>query len=492
MLSRAVSLAASGSLDQAERLLTDGEASFPGDARFFVELAGISWRRKQPERAKSYLHRGLKIDRSSAYANEFLGSLYFLDGNLYAALKYLNRVRRPVIGNVVFSPELPLRSELSQRLSAVSTGQLLTGKRLALTERNFERLLIFGSPKFELTPVAKNEYGLLIRSPVLAQPLSGVAGSLLPFARGLPYKHINLDWLNMYRRALAITSLWRWDPEKQRIAVKYRAPLLHGTYTIWTDLRDENWELNRPSLALPILRVRSASAGASMQFEVGGDRQWTPSIHLSRHVFQSDCSNRTPSNTTMWEIRNRLDLPRWRYPEHRIQLDSSGTLRVGRVYSGQSTRLVGAELDTTMRWLPQHSGDLYQVGARLRAGALSGDLPIDELYMTAMERDNDLWLRGHVGTRNGRKGSAPMGSRFVLMQLDLARQVFQMPFLRVDAGPFLDTGNIGGEATLGSRGWLYDTGAQASLTTLGGFRFSIVYGRDIRDGANVLYTTVSR
>ena len=29
----------------------------------------------------------------------------------------------------------------------------------------------------------------------------------------------------------------------------------------------------------------------------------------------------------------------------------------------------------------------------------------DELFELGMERDNDLWLRGHVGTRDGRKGA---------------------------------------------------------------------------------------
>jgi tetratricopeptide (TPR) repeat protein len=492
LLDQAVSFAANGDLDQAEHLLIKGEASFPSDARFLIELAGVSWRRRRPTRAKSYLHRGLQIDNYNAYANEFLGSLYLLEGNLYAALKHLNRVRRPVIASVTLSPEPPLRPELLERLSRVSIGQLLTGKRLALTERNFARLLIFGEPRFELKPGTTDHYDLVIRSPVLAQPLSGGAGRVLSFARGLPYKQINLDWLNIGRKAQAFTSLWRWDPEKQRIAVKYRTPLTHGTYALWTDLRDENWELIQPPVDSPTIRVRSASVGGSMQFELSGDRQWTPSIHLSRHLFQRGGSNRALSNTTMWEIRNRLDLPRWRYPEHRIDVDSSATLRIGRIYSQESSRLVGAELDTAMRWFPQPSDDLYQISGRLRAGALSGNLPINELYMTAMERDNELWLRGHVGTRNGRKGAAPMGNRFVLTQFDVGRRVIRIPFLRVDVGPFFDIGIVTGAATLGSRGWLYDTGVQATLTTLGGFRFAVVYGHDIRGSANVLYTTVSR
>jgi hypothetical protein len=67
-----------------------------------------------------------------------------------------------------------------------------------------------------------------------------------------------------------------------------------------------------------------------------------------------------------------------------------------------------------------------------------------------------------------------------------------VPFLRIDAGPFIDIAITGGTPALGSRGWLYDTGAQAIITTMGGFRLSMIYGRDVRDGNNVFYTAISR
>ena len=85
-----------------------------------------------------------------------------------------------------------------------------------------------------------------------------------------------------------------------------------------------------------------------------------------------------------------------------------------------------------------------------------------------------------------------MGTRFVMSQSDTSRRLLRMPFLRVDAGPFFDVANVGGQYGLGSHGWLYDTGVQATISTFGGFQFSVVYGRDLRDGNNVVYTAVSR
>jgi hypothetical protein len=491
LLKQAVSLASSGRMDDAEQLLLEGMSRFADDPRFPIELAGVAWRRTQPGRAKSYLRQALRLDPAATYANEFLGSLYLLDGNLFAALEYLNRVRRPVLSRVILSPEPPLRPELLARLPAVSAGQLLTEARIAQTEHNLERLRIFGEPRFELVPEG-DEYRLTIHAPVLSSPLSGIAGRLLPLLRGLPYQSVNIDWLNIGRSARNLTSLWRWDPDKRRIAITYRAPIARGTYAIWTDLRNENWQLSWSGPSPENIDVKSASLNGEIEFDLGGGKQWTPSFHLSRHTFRHGLSQPLFANSTVWEVRNRFDFPRWRYPERRLHIDSSVTMRSGRVFSRSSSRLLGAEFASDLRWLPQSRGDTYTVGARLRAGAFTGRLPIDQLYMTAMERDNDLWIRGHAGTRHGRKGSAPVGSRFAMAQLEIARQVFRIPFLRVDAGPFLDVANVGGKAALGSRGWLYDTGVEAAITALGRFRFTVVYGRDLRRGDNVFYTALSR
>jgi len=57
-------------------------------------------------------------------------------------------------------------------------------------------------------------------------------------------------------------------------------------------------------------------------------------------------------------------------------------------------------------------------------------------------------------------------------------------------GPFLDTGKItdpGG--ALGSRKWLWDTGAQVKLLVFGsGVVFS--YGKDLRSGNNAFYVSL--
>ena len=112
--------------------------------------------------------------------------------------------------------------------------------------------------------------------------------------------------------------------------------------------------------------------------------------------------------------------------------------------------------------------------------------------MLGLERDNDLWLRGHIGTRDGRKGSAPLGKDYFLANWDTDRNVFSNGFVNVKIGPFVDTGKFfDAAAALGTRQFLVDTGGQLKVRVLGvGLAFS--YGKDLRTGNNAFYTTVVR
>lgn len=114
--------------------------------------------------------------------------------------------------------------------------------------------------------------------------------------------------------------------------------------------------------------------------------------------------------------------------------------------------------------------------------------------MLGLERDNDrdLWMRAHVGTRNGRKGSSPLGRDYLLSSWDTDKNVYSNGFFAVKLGPFVDTGKVT-DAVFppGSQKWLWDTGAQAKLRVLG-VGVTLIYGKDLRTGNNAFYATVGR
>ncbi len=131
--------------------------------------------------------------------------------------------------------------------------------------------------------------------------------------------------------------------------------------------------------------------------------------------------------------------------------------------------------------------------AQIRAGATAGKVTLDELFELGIERDNDLWLRGHAGTLGGRKGAAPLGRRFFLANWEMDKNIYQNGFFTVKLGPFLDTGAVADSSGLfGSQRWLWDTGVQCKIRVLGSVTVLFSYGRDLRGGKSAFYGTVLR
>jgi hypothetical protein len=101
-------------------------------------------------------------------------------------------------------------------------------------------------------------------------------------------------------------------------------------------------------------------------------------------------------------------------------------------------------------------------------------------------------MRGHVGTHDGRKGSAPMGRDYMASSVEFDKNVYNDGLVAVKLSPFLDVGKIKDDSSfLGSHKWLWDTGVQAKVRVFG-VGFSITYGKDLRSGNNVFYVMADR
>ncbi|HET8825072.1 MAG TPA: tetratricopeptide repeat protein, partial [Terriglobales bacterium] len=91
---------------EARAALLNGQNLQPNDARFPIELAGVAFKQKRYSEAERWLRRGLHLNPRDSYAEDFLATIYFLQGNLEAALKYWNRAGKPLIVNVRPEPGL--------------------------------------------------------------------------------------------------------------------------------------------------------------------------------------------------------------------------------------------------------------------------------------------------------------------------------------------------------------------------------------------------
>jgi len=298
----------------------------------------------------------------------------------------------------------------------------------------------------------------------------------------------------------------RWDAQKRRVFGAFSTPLFHDPglrFRLYVDARNENWNLSKELFVscapLTNLNLRRVAGGAELREVVNGNWNWSAGLEISNRSFrnlpnQVSAGERPlftdTSGFASWLRGERI---LFSAPERRFKLNSSAEARVGRNFapglgpSGTLKASLGAH------WLPRAQGDDYEVEAQLRAGGTAGKVPLDELFQLGIERDNDLWLRGHAGTTDGRKGAAPLGRRYLLVNAELDKYIFKGTFFTIKLGPFVDSGAIADSSgLLGSQKWLWDAGGQCKVRILGSVTVLLSYGRDLRSGRGVFYATTLR
>jgi len=481
-----------------------GHRKAPQEARFLVELAGVDYKLKNTRAAKRELRAALKLDPRDAYTQEFLGTLYFLDGNLEAALKYWNAIDKPRLRNVSVQPTPKLDATLLQHAIGFNAPQVLTTDGLLGAEAKLDNLGIFPHRRVELSPATAGNYDATLHLP--ERNLWGDTwweGALSWFS-GLPYATVYPEIYNLNHEAVNVTSVLRWDSEKRRAFAEISTPLLRDprlSLRFYFDGRNENWNLTNtffgPGAALSDLNVRRVAGGAELRSVVNGKWSWSTGIEVANRSFRNLTSEASAAGKSFFSDGNslaywvRADRSLLRVPERRFTIDGSAEARVGREFANNLGSYGVARGSLSGRWLPQAGGDDYEMQLRLRAGRAFGYVPFDELFQLGIERDNDLWLRGHAGTHDGRKGAAPLGRRYFLANWEVDKNVYGNGFFTVKLGPFVDSGAIADSSGLfGSQRWLWDTGAQCKIRVLGTMTVVLSYGRDLRGGRNVYYGTV--
>jgi tetratricopeptide (TPR) repeat protein len=499
LLKEGLELARQEKWREAEAVFARGQKIAPQDARFAAELAGISYRLGQISVAKSRLGDALGIEPANEYANDFLGTLYLLEGNLAAALKYWNRIGKPLIDELTLLPEIPLHPLLRDRGILISRGQVLRQDQLRWTQANLDRLNVLASYRIDLEAAANGRHRVLLRSTPKRHLTSGWLGRVLPMIRGLPYQAIHVDVNSIRQRAWNFESIWRWDPDKRRVAASLQAPFrLNPKLQLQAmlDIRDENWNLTttyRGPQPFNSLLLRKYEVGGAFVTALTSKLEWTSGLSIAKRSFRGGLSEDLFQNSWSLQWPNRFHYALWELPERRARVDADVALTPGRVFAGSPSRFLITGGGLRASWAPGSSADSWRLAGRARAGHVFGSVPFDEYFILGMERDNDLWLRGHVGTHDGRKGSAPLGVQYGLLQMDVRRTVLRLPLLRMQAGPFYDAGIVGDPVhRFGSGGWMHDTGVQVTLKTAGGVGWTFVYGRDLREGRGVFYTALSR
>ena len=484
---------------EADAALEAGERLARRDERFPLERAGVAFRQKQYAQAARELQRALRLKPDDAYAANFLGTVYFLEENLPAAVEAWNRVGKPELAEVQVEPALEVEPALLDGAFAFAPTTMLTARQLADSEARVRGLGIFAQHHFELRARDDGKFAVVFR----AQELDGFGAGWLErgflLLRGLPFEEIDPEYDNLRGQAINFRGMIRWDAEKRRVFAEVAGPWMHSAvrrYAFKVDLRNENWAL-RQSFAGPApvearLNLRRATGTVTVESNARDRFRWRVGAEVSDREVRDVTAGEVLGPrllATGWELKPMAEVRSTllRVPQRRMRLAAGASAQVARLWSAPSQSFETLQGSLAWRWFPRATGGDYETRGTVRAGGMFGQPPFDELFELGLERDNDLPMRGHIGTRDGVKGSAPLGRDYLLASWETDKILYSDGLMTVTLGPFVDAGRMGD--ALAVPGWqkgLLDTGAQLGLRVFG-TTVALSYGKDLRTGNNAFY-----
>ena len=490
-----------GQTNEAQTTLEAGRRLAPGDTRFPTELAGIAFTKKNYPDTIRRLRQAVHLSPEDKYINNFLGTAYFLEGNLEASLKYWNRIGKPAIAEVREEPKPRIDAALLDHAFAFSSAVTLTLPEFLDTEERVRGLGVFPQFHFDLNARDDGRFDVVFRARELDGFGSSKLEALVLFFEGLPFQEVNPQFYNLHREAINFISMVRWDAQKRRIFADFSGPFQHGAKYRWdldADLRNENWAIRNgftgPAPVLAAFNMRTEVADFRLASFAGDRFTWAVGAAVSNRNFRSVAPGTvlTPQMLAAgYEFSQKAQIGGTlrRVPERRFVVTGGAASDAARLWSQPSQPFEKLTGLLAWHWFPQLSGEDYETSQELRAGKTFGQPPFDGLFILGLERDNNLPLRAHIGTRDGRKGSAPIGRNYLLENWDLDKNLYGNGLIQLQLGPFFDIGTVSDPGTqLGSHMWLFDTGAQLKVRVLGvGLVFS--YGKDLRTGNNAFYVT---
>ncbi|HMH06723.1 MAG TPA: tetratricopeptide repeat protein, partial [Terriglobales bacterium] len=361
-------LAQLGRLGDAQQALSSGARLQPHDKRFPLELAGVAFKQKRYPEAARRLRQALRLDPRDSYGNDFLGTVYFLQGNIEAALKYWNRVDKPQIAELGTAPVPHVDAALLDRAFVFAPASALHLQDLLTTEVRIRGLGIFPSYQFELQAGDEGRFDIVFRNRERDGWGQTKLEKLFLLFRGLPFLSITPEIYNLRHQAINFVSLYRWDPEKRRLAAELSGPFRGNPkwrYRVMANLRSENWNIRNsfqgPARLLGSLNMRRESVGANVSSFESGRWRWSAGGEVSHRDFRSVIAGiaLTPSLLAKgYQLKQiaQLDAALWHWPERRVTLEGGLSSQAGRLWSQPSHAFEKLQGSARFRWFPQAQG----------------------------------------------------------------------------------------------------------------------------------------
>ena len=495
-----VALAQRGRFEEGRSTLLQAHRLSPEDLRPMVELGGIAFKQNRTGEATDWLLKAERLNPSDAYVNDFLGTLFYLRGNLESALKYWNRVGKPYIENVRVEPALQLDPVLLDSAFAFSQASVMTLPEFLTTHARLTALGLLPGANIELVARPDGKFDAVLHSTEKRGFGKNWWTALVATFVGAPFYTVTPEYYSIDDSGTNAIAMGRFHPERRRFTADFSGPIRRSAKWRWSilgDYRNENWNVRNfegPGL-VGSLNMRRSAVAAEVAAISSAKFAWVTGVEYSRRDYRSVTPGFSPDlllegNQLKHTAELTFDL--LRVPQQRYDAAATIQTQTGRIWSADPKLFFKFQATLNQAWAPGDTGDNWLMLHRVAFARTAGDLPFDELFMLGMDRDGEYNMRGHSAIDSGRKGYAPLGRNYFVSNWELDKAVYGNGLFRLKLGPFIDTGRITDPLPyLGSNKWLLDVGPQARVRAFG-VQMVMSYGRDLRRGEGTFFIYVGR
>lgn len=487
---RGLALARQGDSESAADVLREGTRLFPDDGRFPRELAGVHFKLKQRTEAIRWMRRALRISPNDAYANDFLGTVYSLEGDLRSALVHWNRIGKPRIAEVKRVSDQESAHALMDEACPLQPGTVLSVKTLDACETNLDWLGPASSHRIVLEPTGDTEFDVEVR---YVPRRSGIHSGmdLVPLLSGVPFKMLRPELL--FNNGIRLQSVLRWDPNQRQLEATVSGPLggsAKARGTVGLDIRRELWSGSRD------FRLNAETVDARVSWPISGRTTVWTGFSLQRFKFDVPSEPSSPSAVPLEDgkfVFSTSGLRRTWLPSTipGVTFDAASAIDVGADVGPTTRRLIRSVSSLEAAWRIPGAWRELEVRSRATAGWLSGEASVCQMFSLGVDQEEALQLRGHRGTNDGKKGSGPRGRALALTNLDVSATVHRTRISRLTAGPFLDLAHLRApEGAVDAQPWFVDAGVVARLKLFDGLEIAASFGRDLMSSTDLFHVSI--
>ena len=486
---------------KAEDVLKEGSERYPGDARFLNALADLYLANNDADAAKAALRQALGVDPDNSYASDLLATIDMSEGEVQSALRGWNKTGQPAVDGILHNYYLSFGSWVVRRAVAFHPSGVLRYTEWKTTESRLFETENFSNVGLEIEPAPiPGRYNAVVRTTARTNTFGD---SVFNLVKGLPIQTSYLDVWNVGNSGINLNANYRWESDRRRMEGQLHIPvpfpgLLH--LELGDTWRSEQWNLSPAirSEALPrarfhykanILRLRVKQI-PHYRFDIGGGLEYRNRA-AAGNLPELLTDGR---NTGKFNLETNLRLFDNRY-QNRLHLEGFAARRS--ILGDTSFSGGVAEIDNRFTLSRDNRAFLDWT---IKGGTSRGRLPVEDYFVLGLDSNPRNPLRGHAASDHGTYGRGPMGTDFVLLNMDVERRIatlpffdtFNIPFVTVKWEVFLDAAKTFDRNRIFKQGKLWiDAGAGLKFETPNQ-TFNLVYGRSVRDGGAVFMAYVER